>query len=515
MKGTAAIAAAHERAPKLDPRDVEICWRGGSGRNCDPAETTLRWKLFPHQRRIYDAIFSCARKRFVLNCSRRLGKTFTMMVIAIEAALRKGKARIIIAAPSEKHLEEFVHPIVDVILDDCPEDLKPRWVADKSAYVFKHNKSRIVLAGCDTRTKANRLRGPAADLAIIEEAGMIPDLNYVRRSVIAPQLLSTKGRMLFASTPPDSYGHEFVDIARSNEKLGSYIKLTVYEGHYTTEEVHEFIQNELDDMPLEAYMETEDYRREWLAEFLTDPSRAVLKYATEKHVGSRDTPGTVILRYRNLVRPKYARWYWGLDVGWSPDWTFGIFGYWHHAAKTLVCEREVILKRMSREQLAAEIKRVEAELLGESRRSMVGLGMEEPARWSDYDARLLYELAAEEGLIWSPTAKDDRDTAIDNLNRMIPGFNGHLAINPDGCPMLLDQLMAAVWNKGRTDFSRTVKHGHFDGVASLVYMARNVDKLSDPVPPGMNYDPMTQWVPQQEPLVDPAVKAWGNIFGVA
>lgn len=485
----------------------------------DPERASLRWKLFPHQKKIYDAVYSAlkdGRRRFCLNCSRRLGKTFTMMLIAVETALRKRKGRILVAAPSKEHLIEFVFPIMEEILADMPEDMRPKKNEAKGLFIFPTTGARIVMRGCDTRAKANRLRGPSCDLAIIEEAGSIPDLNYVRRSVIGPQLLSTKGVMLYASTPPDTVGHEFVEIAESMRQRGTYVHMTVWEGHYTKEEILEFIREDADGMPVEEYMETEDYRREYMAEFITDPARAVFKYATDAHLSTTpDRLGTVIARYLKLQRPAYRVGYAGGDWGWAPDWTGVLWGYWHFRERTLVIERELILKRMRTNEFAEKSKEIERELFGPDFRTPFRDGSMEIRRWSDHDQRLLADVAVDHGIIWNPTPKDDKDSAIDALDRMIPGFNGHLAINPEGCPELIQQLKACLWNKNRTSFARTKRHGHFDLVDGLIYLARNVVRDEDPFPADFGLDPRHLFLPDGMPVVVSGLAAkWAKVVGL-
>lgn len=482
----------------------------------------LYYKLHPHQRKAYELIDGCFKKgrlRFVLNWSRRLGKTFTALVRCVETCLRKSYARVLLAAPSAKHLEQFVHPQMRSICADAPPGMAPKWIDSEGAYVFQ-NGSRIVMAGCDTEKKADLLRGPAADGAVIEEAGSIPMLNYVRRSVIAPQLMPTPstpggGWMLIVSSPPVSSGHPFVKMARDNEKLGSYMKLTIWEGQYTREQALRQIEQEADGIPLSEYMESVDFRREFMAEFITDPNKAVLKYANEANVGSADKPGLVIQRYLQIKRPSHFVGYAGKDIGWSPDATGVLWGYWHFRSQTLVIERELLMRRMTTNELAQAEKRIEIELWGESQRTPVLDGYQDPRRWSDHDPKLLADLAADYGIVWAPTPKDDKDSAIDQLNKMIPGYKGKLAVSP-ACTELLAQMQAAIWNNKRTSFARDDRYLHFDLVDALVYLARNVARTEDPVPPGYDnrgpgrYDFSGG---AMDPATSEASK-WANVFGL-
>jgi hypothetical protein len=475
---------------ELTPQQVELLWEAG----------LLSWLLDANQLGIYDFLFSCGKKRVVLNCSRRIGKTFLLVLVAIEFALKHPRSIIKFAASTADDLEEIIIPIFDKILSTCPKRLEPRYRSQKQKYTFR-NGSTIKLYGCDDRRKANRLRGTEAHLIIVEEAGSIPDLNYVVKSVLMPQLISTQGFLLFASTPPDSSGHEFVEIAEDAQRDGAYIHRTIYDcPRYTEEDRNVQFSMAAGSMPLEEYYLTEDYRREWLAEFITDASLAVLKHASEKHLGKASDKGyqdgTVTALFRTLERPEFFVPYEGGDFGWSPDKTGWLFGYWHHEMGALVVERELLVQRMDTDTLAKAIEALEKAWLGPSRSARYMHGYVQPRRWADADDRLLADLAGKHDLTVHKTKKDDRDTAINNLNLMIPGYDGRLAINPEGCPELLLQMKAAVWkNANRVDFSRTKRHAHFDLVAALIYMARNVVRGENPVPPGHGFNPRTHFRP--------------------
>lgn len=459
----------------------------------------LYWLLDSNQAGIYDFIHGCGHRRVVLNCSRRIGKTFLCVLIAIEHAIKHPNSRIKFAASTSDDLEEIVEPIFDFILSTCPEHLRPKWRAAKGKYIFP-NKSQIKVAGCDDRRKANRLRGTAADLIVIEEAGSIPDLKYVMDSVLSPQLLSTGGMMLIASTPPDSIGHEFVRVAEQAMEVGAYVHRTIFDcPRYTEAQRESLFRMVAGKMPLEEFYKTEDFRREFGAELLSDSSLSVLKYATLEHVGTGGhmggavIEGTVVKRYRELERPEFFRAYEGGDLGWSPDPTGWLFAYWHFEAQTLVVERELLDKKMTTDGLAKAIEEIERDWLGPTRTSRVLDGRQPPMRWGDFDKRFVADMETIHHILLLPTAKDDLKTAVNAVNLMIPGFDGKLAISPTGCPELLKQMKAAIWAKNKKEFARMEGYGHFDLVAALVYLVRNLVRTENPVPPGWGFDPRTQF----------------------
>lgn len=482
----------------------------------------LRYKLYPHQQRAYDAFKALihgrkTKRRMAWRWSRRIGKSFAAEVLAVETCLQVKGARIAVISPTEKVLEEFVRPAIEAICADAPLECKPEWRGSESRYLFP-NGSQICLYGAANDAAIDNIgRGPAAHGVIFEEAGHIRDLAKARK-VVAPQLLGTRGLagcgwMLFVGTPPESTTHAFVQICRAAREEGREVHYTIHDGHWPPETVKTFIEEEAEGIPLDEYMKTEDYRREFLAELIGDPTRKVLKFADEARLKE------CVSRYRAMKRASHFAVYEGMDVGWSPDWTFWLLAWWDFASRTLVVEKELVWRDGFRhEDMAAEMRTAEVALLGEARVSPFGMGYRKPARWSDYSPVLLAELADKHDLVFSPTAKDDRDTAISACDRMIPGYGGvgKLAINPE-CKELLKQMEAALWNKGRTEFARDApkRYGHYDGVAALVYLTRNVIRDENPFPHDLvHVDRNTHFVVEEPDLRPAEDAAWARAFGL-
>lgn len=481
----------------------------------------LLYKLHPHQRKAYERTWAQfqapRRRRMVWRWSRRIGKTFTAQVLIIEQCLRVPGSRYVVAAPSEKHLEKFVKPAIEAICVDAPFGYAPHFDRQASEYRFP-NGSVISLHGCDTDGKISRMgRGPAAHGILFEEAGEIPNLEKAVK-VTSPQLLSNRklpfsGWMLFVGTPPESSAHYFVEICRRYAQDGREIHFTIFDGHYSQAELDAFLEEDADGMPLDEYRQSENYRREWLGELIGDPSRMVLKFATEANLRE------CVERYNALRgrRPSHYVVYESMDVGWE-DWTFWLLGWWHYRERTLVVEKELVYRAgFKRDDLARDIRAAEEVFLGPSRMAPHRDGSQPPRRWSDYAPELLAELASEYNLVFSPTAKEDRDTAINQCDRMIPGYGsaGKLAINPE-CRELLVQMPSAIWNKQRTDFARnaTKRHGHYDGVASLVYLSRNVVREEDPIPTGFGLGGPGRWELPEEEQEDSEAAKWAKVWSM-
>lgn len=496
-------------------RDTDAAWRGDKN---DPP--TLRWKLHPHQKVAYNHFHAAIlrpKNRICWRWSRRLGKTHTAETIACEFAVSRPGVRVVVVADTEKMLAEFIRPAIELICSDAPPEMKPAWRASEGRYVFP-NGSQICLYGASSDAAIDNIgRGPAADAVIFEEAGHIHNLQKAVR-VVSPQLLSTRhkkghGWILFVGTPPESTAHFFVKLCQDAQKEGREVHYTVWQGHMDEKTVLEQIANDAVGMPVEEYMKTEDYRREFLGELIGDPTRKVLKLADEKRLAE------CVERYKTIRRPAHCAVYEALDVGWGPDWSFWLMGWWDYNTRTLVVEREWYMREgMRPDDLGTAVKAIETEVLGPSRTTQFHIGSREPSRWSDYSPVLLAEVADKHGLVFSHTAKDDRDTAISNCDRMVAGYGsvGKLAINPDGCPELLKQMLAAMWNKQRTEFAKDdpKRYGHYDGVAALVYLTRNVQRDENPFPPNyVDLNRNTHFVIDEPDLRSPALATWQNAFG--
>ena len=121
--------------------DLRAAWQYGD----------LSWKLDPNQREVYDLIRKShktaktqAERIFILDIGRQWGKDFLMTLLAHEQAIRVPNSRIPYAAPTKDEVVELLYPITDILLQDCPEDLKP--LHKKADYSWTYaNGSRIVL----------------------------------------------------------------------------------------------------------------------------------------------------------------------------------------------------------------------------------------------------------------------------------------------------------------------------------------------------------------------------------
>jgi len=196
--------------------------------------SVLTWKLHSTQKEIYKAINDSRKSLFVALCSRQLGKSYMMVVKAIEQALKQPNSRIKYGTAFLSDLQEFIIPTFNLVLSDCPKWLMPRYNVQQSKFIFK-NGSEIKLVGLDM--KPNGLRGNTIDLIILDEAAFINNLKYLYDSVIVPATIHRpKCKILFITTPPVSPDHDFVEFYQRAEKTGSSVKFTIFDNPLLSKE---------------------------------------------------------------------------------------------------------------------------------------------------------------------------------------------------------------------------------------------------------------------------------------
>jgi hypothetical protein len=206
---------------------------------------SLRWKLESHQLLAYQRIVKAAERpnsRFVLNASRRWGKTFLLAVLAVEFALRNPNSLILYAGATQKAVKDMILPTFHEIFQDAPDNLRGLLKTQTNQYVFT-NGSRIKLSGLDGG-RLQKLRGITAHLIIVDEAGFIDKLKTAVTSVLFPMTSTTGGQMILASNAPMTPGHDFVQIfTREAEERGCYLKQTIFDvPKFTKEDIDRFAE---------------------------------------------------------------------------------------------------------------------------------------------------------------------------------------------------------------------------------------------------------------------------------
>jgi len=439
---------------------ITHCWKLGE----------LRYKLYPYQRPLYLDLLAAINDKtclkYVLNCSRRWGKTTILCLIALETALKQPNKMIRFAAGSRTDLKKIIQPIMRMLIQDAPSQYKPTFHQMDGVYKF-YNGSEIHLGGVNN-DRGDTLRGTTSHLNIVDEAGFIDDLNYILSDILLPQTLTTGGTTLLASTPPKTPAHDFYNIAIDCEAAGNYKKYTIYDNPT------------IDEFTISTYMKesggenSSTWKREYLAEFVIDENSVIIPEWKEEYI-------------REEVHcPLYQHYhkYIGMDLG-VKDFTAAIFGYYDFKQATLFIEEEYMLNgpEFTTTRLYRDLNAIEKRLWGE---------LPVYLRVADNnDKSLLQTLSNEHKQIWRATDKATLEFMLNQVREMVD--RGQIIINPS-CEKLIGCLKYAVWDNKRQKLARSSVYGHFDHLMALVYLVRNLDKQTNTIPRFLGVDHSTHFV---------------------
>ncbi len=453
----------------------------------------LTFKLHAAQKVINDTYNAVTRQLFVGNCSRQFGKTYWAVTKAIECALSKPNAQIRYAAAFQSDLVNFVIPAFEEIMKDCPPELLGKYKIAGNKFVFP-NGSTIVLVGLDKNP--NSLRGNTLDLIIIDECGFVGNLDYVYKSVIIPSTTHRpEAKVILISTPPSTPAHAFLDYAQKAMEENAYKMFTIFENprldaaqmlHLMLETgciipdqvaaidiINGIIQTKVVDFPNEWELST-TFRREYLCEFITDDNLAIIPEWKDKFI--EDYAKTEL----------YSFWhkYVGMDLG-TKDFTACIFGYYDFRNAKLIIEDEFKMNgpTMNTELLVGAVKTKEKELWGET----------PPFRRisDNNNLHLLQDMSSIHNVHFLATNKDTLEAMINEVRLMVQ--SGRIIINPK-CKQLIGCLKFGVWDTKRKGFARSPTYGHFDALAALIYLVRNLALSSNPIPKDYGYENHRSWL---------------------
>lgn len=422
------------------------------------------WKAHATQKKMAEVVRSTEAKKLVINSSRRIGKSFLLWMLAEEYARQHPHAQIKFAAPTQRMVRKIILPIMRQIQEDCPKHLRPRFHKMDGVCEYP-NGAEIHVAGTEMG-QVDGLRGTACDLALVDEAGFASDLEYVVESVLMPQTLTRPGaKIILASTPPVSPDHPFMKYAEAAMIAGSYSKYTIYDNPMLSQEQIEEYKREAGGEKSTAW------RREYLAEFVTDTEYAIFPEATDEALSAivADVP-----------RAQFFIPFTAIDLGYV-DHTGVVFGYYHFGLGRIVIEDELFVNKENSAVLVQMIRAKEKELWGDI-----------PLRDRVVDAQpfIIADLNELHGFACRVPEKSDLEANVNRVRTLIR--DAGLIISPK-CRRLIAQVKFGAWDTQKKKFARSADGSHQDLVAALIYFVRHVDRHTNPIPPGFGFDPFNDF----------------------
>lgn len=400
----------------------------------------ISWKLRPEQKDLLRLIRTVAADLSVFNISRRFGKSTTCATYCVEEALRRTQ-HIRYATAFLTDLEQFIIPIFEWVLSDCPDEIMPQWLASKKVFRFP-NGSVIRLIGLDKNP--NGLRGNNIDILIVDEAAFVTRLDYLYRSIIIPATMKRKFKLIFPSTPPESPEHFWSkELIPKAQQRGTYVELTI---------------DAISDLPPEERKRLLDEvggedsataQREFFCKILVDASRAICP-TFNKGLHVAPCHGT------NYVQ-------WGLfgDAGGVRDKTVFLFvGYDLATARVLIADELEFAPKTPTSTIVAAVK----------------------ARWPDNKTLVLDapgQLLIDYSSLGLPASLPAKDDFGAGLLLLANAFLANAVVIDPRCELLIRTLAGGLLVPNRTDYERTDALGHCDAAAAAIYGLRCVDRVTD------------------------------------
>ena len=400
----------------------------------------------------------------VINVARQTGKTFFACAEAIGWALRHPKAVIFYASAKKKNLDQFVLPSFNKIIDYLPKDIKPSFVNGK--YTFK-NGSTINTIGLDLVPDGGR--GNTMDFYVFEEAGFINKLDYVYSSVVLPAMRRReKGKILMVSTPPESPEHPFKHFCLKAAETGNYLCLPVTDTDATPEQILRYE---------EECLTRTDFLREYMCEFVTDETLAVIPELTNEKIKEIT---------RKHIRPGWFIPFVSGDLGYQ-DHTAFIFGYYDYKTGLIVVEKEWSINRSTTEIICQKVKEIELQLWGTPHTRAKS---REISRVVDGTAQQIADMCSTHDFACRLPRKTDLVGRVNGLRETIK--NNRIVFDPSLKTTPLHTQTALWTNVQKKKFAQGRGH-HYDALAALIYFCEDINKYDNPEPWGWSYDGSKQY----------------------
>jgi hypothetical protein len=449
----------------------------------------ISWILYPHQRPIYQKIREVLASddpdsnSFVIDCSRQYGKSFTMFLVAVEDCIRNANWTIVFIAPLKSQVNEIINgKTFGTIFATCPKTLVP--TMRDSALVFP-NGSRIRLAGTDNHNYEN-LRGGAANTIFLDEAGFMSDLESGVLPTVEPMTKTTGGKVIYASTPPESLDHDYHEVLRYHEEAGLIATYTIWDDRSLTETQLQKIINQC------RGRDTTKFKREFECQRIADSSRQILPNFTESRQAAALLPNN---KHRQDQFYRYWDKYVVADWG-GRDKTAIIFSTYNYRLKRHIVETHLDLngEAITPSIIASQVKDKLQELGWDDEHTI--------HYWCDNNNPLIQQaMNITYRLPFVATSKGRLDGMVEKLKDW--EYDDRIQYGPDA-EFVLKCVASGNWTRSRDEFAKSRIYGHYDALAAMVYLIRNTDEIRDPVPRLQGVDPYTTFV---DPLLNQELAA--------
>lgn len=433
----------------------------------------IRHLLAPHQQKFYDLYHSADESG--LYCSRKTGKTFTTILIAIEACLREPNFIVRYAMSTLKTAKDVILPILEEIRIILPEEFYPKVTVSDMTAKF-NNGSQIKICGSN-KEAAESARGPRSNLVICDE---VPSWDsyaeYMITGILIPQGTTIKNfKVIYAGTPPESMDGYFIDSIYP--KLLSRKVLVSIDIDQNPLLTPEMVQRIIDFYPLGR--EDPNFRREHKLELIPNNThRLTPEFNEEIHVYSESKDKCI--EYGQQRIPQQYQCFICADTG-TVDNTAILAGYFDHHNQKLVIEKEFVKNNMNLTEIANEIHALKDEYINASYEGEKNLKVIIDA--FSLESKEFREM---HGIQHHRPIKGKVEDNIAHLRSALT--NNKVEVHKD-CERLIWELKNCVWKisvNENKQIERNVEQKHGDAIMALTYMIRAVNWRFRPENTGYN-----------------------------
>lgn len=388
-------------------------------------------------------------------------------------------------------------PAFDTLLQDCPDEYRPKYDSQDSFYQHPTGVKTFLLAAQGGHIENARGIHNVTDV-LIDEAGFFGDeedsypLDHVIQNILMPMFIRTKSkpRIIIMTTPPEIPNHPVKAFYERAKAAGCAEVRDIYHSDISIEKREEMRRRMLA-MPGGEIA----WQREMECKWIVDASRQIIPEWRQQYVQCI-APDQFFAFYHK---------YNALDTG-VRDFTVNLYAYYDFRRGALVVVDETVLKNeeVRTDILAACIKSKEKEIGFEKVYRRIG---------DNNNLIVLQDLSGIHGLSFIPTDKgalqtsnnDDKNMGMVNEVRLWVN-SGRLIVNPR-CQHLIGCLENGIWDKTKKEFARSAVYGHFDGLAALCYLIRNIDTVANPIPAHYGVSIQTHNIPNTKPAESDNYKA--------
>lgn len=223
----------------------------------------FNFNLSKSQQELYDLIHHRKTKYVLANFSRQQGKTTVMKVMLIEY-LCKYKYQVGFVTTTLKNARNIYKEIIEVLKD--------------TGLLLSYNGSDLFIKSINhssisflSAEQGDTIRGNTFTHLIVDEAAFFPEgdeTNNIWYSILQPTIKAIGRKVIMISTPNGKNGfwYELIQKALRGDKGYKYIKKTIYDDAFVTEE------------EIEEYKKTlphNAFQQEYMSEFLDSASSAI------------------------------------------------------------------------------------------------------------------------------------------------------------------------------------------------------------------------------------------------